>query len=118
MTGLGLSRNARQLYKELVRVWDPGDRIFLFGFSWGAFTVRTLVGFIAACGILDAAKFTTAGDLECGVRQAYKVYRKSYRTELAKSFLGDPDPSLIKRFRDQYCLSVTSQLRSWESGTR
>ncbi|WP_447599738.1 phospholipase effector Tle1 domain-containing protein [Nitrospira sp. Nam80] len=37
-----------QLYKELVRIHDPGDRIFLFGFSRGAFTVRTLAGLIAA----------------------------------------------------------------------
>src|SRR5438128_645918 len=46
MTGFGLSRNVRQLYKELVCIYDPGDHIFLFGFSRGAFTVRTLADFI------------------------------------------------------------------------
>lgn len=59
-TGYGLSRNVKQLYKELVRIYDPGDRIFLFGFSRGAFTVRTLVGVIAACSILDVKKLRTA----------------------------------------------------------
>jgi hypothetical protein len=103
MTGFGLSRNVRQLYKELVRVYDPGDRIFLFGFSRGAFTVRTLAGLIAKCGILDAEKLPTTGDLESTVRQAYKVYRKTYRTALAKLFLGEPDTSMIKRFRDEHC---------------
>ncbi|MGH7233752.1 MAG: DUF2235 domain-containing protein [Nitrospiraceae bacterium] len=102
-TGFGLSRNVKQLYKELVRVYDPGDRIFLFGFSRGAFTVRTLAGFIAACGMLDADKFRTAGDLESAVRKTYNVYRKSYRTALAKLFLGEPDTSVIKRFRDEHC---------------
>ena len=53
--GYGLSRNVCQLYKELCRVYDPGDRIFLFGFSRGAFTVRTLAGMIASCGILILA---------------------------------------------------------------
>jgi len=102
-TGFGLSRNVKQLYKELVRIYDPGDRIFLFGFSRGAFTVRTLIGFIAMCGILDAEKLPTTDALEFAVRQAYKVYRKSYRTKLAKLLLGEPDTSVIKRFRDEYC---------------
>ena len=102
-TGFGLSRNVKQLYKELVRIYDPGDRIFLFGFSRGAFTVRTLVGLIAACGILDVEKLPTAGHLESAVNKTYKVYRKSYRTALAKLFLGDPDTSVITRYRAEHC---------------
>jgi hypothetical protein len=57
--GVGLGRNVRQLYADLARVYDPGDRIFLFGFSRGAFTVRTLNGFIAACGLIDRAHCTS-----------------------------------------------------------
>jgi hypothetical protein len=102
-TGYGLSRNVKQLYKELVRIYDPGDRIFLFGFSRGAFTVRTLVGLIAACGILDVQQLETAADLDAAVNDTYKVYRKSYRTALAKLFLGEPDTSLIPRFRSKCC---------------
>ena len=98
-TGYGLSRNVKQLYKELVRIYDPGDRIFLFGFSRGAFTVRTLIGLIAACGILNVDTLHRARDLESAVNKTYKVYRKSYRTALAKLFLGEPDTSLIERFR-------------------
>ena len=52
---MGLSRNVKHLYAELARVYDPGDEIFVFGFSRGAFTVRTLVGFIATCGLVDPA---------------------------------------------------------------
>ena len=44
IAGYGLKRNVKELYRELSRVYDPGDRIFLFGFSRGAFTVRTLGG--------------------------------------------------------------------------
>jgi uncharacterized protein (DUF2235 family) len=40
--GFGLARNVRKLYTELVRIYDAGDRIYLFGFSRGAFTARTL----------------------------------------------------------------------------
>jgi hypothetical protein len=39
-TGFGLSRNVKQLYKELVRVYDHDNRIFLFGFSRGALSCR------------------------------------------------------------------------------
>jgi hypothetical protein len=102
-TGWGLSRNVRQLYKELVRIYDPGDRIFLFGFSRGAFTVRTLVGLIAACGILNFKRLETTAALDAKVKETYKVYRKSYRTELAKLFLGEPDTSEITKFRSEHC---------------
>jgi len=51
--GWGLKRNVLNLYTGLVRIYDPGDRIYLFGFSRGAFTVRTLAGLIAQAGILN-----------------------------------------------------------------
>lgn len=103
-TGWGLSRNVRQLYKEIVRIHDPGDRIFLFGFSRGAFTVRTLVGLIHTCGLLNSTRFNTADDLEAAVREAYRLYRKNYRTALAKIFLGPPDSEAVKRFREENCV--------------
>jgi uncharacterized protein (DUF2235 family) len=77
-TGLGLSRNVRQLYRTLCRVYDPGDRIFLFGFSRGAFTVRTLVGLISACGIIDARQVASGQELRRCVGRAYRAYRHSY----------------------------------------
>jgi uncharacterized protein (DUF2235 family) len=102
-TGFGLSRNVKQLYKELCRVYDPGDRIFLFGFSRGAFTVRTLGGLICTCGIVNAAEQKTAGDLEHAVNQAYRAYRKRYRTALMELFLGKPDGKATERFREANC---------------
>lgn len=85
-TGWGLSRNVKQLYVELARVYVPGDRIFLFGFSRGAFTVRTLAGFIAFAGLLDASKphLCTRRALEAAARTAYKEYRRRYQTWLSK----------------------------------
>jgi uncharacterized protein (DUF2235 family) len=73
--------------------------------------VRTLAGFIAACGMLNTDKLTTTGALESAVRQAYKVYRKSYRTELAKLFLGEPDTSVIKRFKEAHCHPCDVQIK-------
>lgn len=51
--GLGLSHNIKSAYKWLAVNYRPGDRIFLFGFSRGAYTVRSLGGMIASCGLLD-----------------------------------------------------------------
>jgi uncharacterized protein (DUF2235 family) len=50
--GAGLSANVRLGYRWLMEHYDPGDEIFLFGFSRGAFTARSLAGMIARCGLL------------------------------------------------------------------
>jgi uncharacterized protein (DUF2235 family) len=79
--GLGLSRNVRQLYASLARVYEPDDAIYLFGFSRGAFTVRTLAGFISHCGVLDAKRHCqNDAELMNKVEGAYKAYRRRYKT--------------------------------------
>src|SRR6185312_10852210 len=35
-TGMGITKNIIDCYAEIIRLWEPGDRIFLFGFSRGA----------------------------------------------------------------------------------
>ncbi len=87
--GWGLSRNVKQLYGELARVYEPGDHLFLFGFSRGAFTVRTLAGLIIACGILDLSKCTTNAELTERIRAAYGEYRRKYQTRLSKWIHGE-----------------------------
>lgn len=51
-TGFGVDDNIRSAYMFLAQNYLPGDQIFLFGFSRGAYTARSLVGFLSACGIL------------------------------------------------------------------
>jgi uncharacterized protein (DUF2235 family) len=50
--GRGLERNVRDLYRFILYNYVPGDEIFLFGFSRGAFTVRSLAGFMHQVGLL------------------------------------------------------------------
>lgn len=50
--GRGLDRNVRRAYKFLSFHYAPGDEVFVFGFSRGAYTARSLVGFIASAGLL------------------------------------------------------------------
>jgi uncharacterized protein (DUF2235 family) len=49
--GEGLFQKIQDNYQYLAYVWDPGDDIFLFGFSRGAFTARSLGGMIARFGV-------------------------------------------------------------------
>ena len=87
-TGYGLSRNIKQLYRELCRVYQPGDAIYLFGFSRGAFTVRTLSGLINDCGLVDPADCETEDDYRERVRGAYKAYRRKFRALAARVVTG------------------------------
>ena len=50
-TGLGITNNIIDCYAAIIRLYENGDRIFLIGFSRGAYTVRSLGGVIAYCGI-------------------------------------------------------------------
>ena len=51
--GWGLMDNVIEAYRHLVFLHEPEDEIFLFGFSRGAFTARSLAGFVRSTGILD-----------------------------------------------------------------
>jgi uncharacterized protein (DUF2235 family) len=50
--GIGLSQNVLAAYRYLAQHYLPGDDLYLFGFSRGAFTARSLAGLIGNCGIL------------------------------------------------------------------
>jgi uncharacterized protein (DUF2235 family) len=59
MFGLGLTKKIIDCYVAILGVWQPGDRIYLFGFSRGAYTVRCLSHVLEVCGVppcLDALK--------------------------------------------------------------
>lgn len=50
--GAGFMDNVGDAYRYLMNSYGDGDRIFLFGFSRGAYTVRALAGLIHTCGLL------------------------------------------------------------------
>ncbi|WP_449432617.1 DUF2235 domain-containing protein [Pseudomonas putida] len=71
--GVGLARNVIDLYVFLCRTYQPGDRIYAFGFSRGAFTIRVLVALVMKQGLLryDGSE----EDLQRWARDAYRAYR-------------------------------------------
>jgi len=66
--GVGLSRNVKAAYRLLVENYEPGDELFVFGFSRGAYTARSTVGLVHNCGVLRRDQ---AGRLD----EAYDLYR-------------------------------------------
>jgi len=67
--GQGLLQKIMDGYTKIAHVYETGDQIFLFGFSRGAYTARSLAGMIANCG-LPTGPFTD----DC-VTQAFQAYR-------------------------------------------
>ena len=55
-TGLGITKNIVDCYAAILKLWRPGDRVFLIGFSRGAYTVRCVGGVMSLCGIPTHAK--------------------------------------------------------------
>jgi uncharacterized protein (DUF2235 family) len=86
--GLGLSRNVRECYRFLVDCYEPGDELYFFGFSRGAFTARSTVGMVRNCGILSREHADRVTD-------AYRLYRG--RDEPTK-----PDGMEAQLFRRMY----------------
>jgi uncharacterized protein (DUF2235 family) len=99
-TGYGLSRNVKRLYRELCRVYEPGDAIYLFGFSRGAFTVRTLAGLIGDCGLISPTDYPTERAFRQQARNAYKSYRRKYRALLTR--LLPKHGMTADEFREKY----------------
>ena len=52
ITSEGLNGNVREAYRYLMACYEPGDRVYLFGYSRGAHTVRVLAGMLHKCGLL------------------------------------------------------------------
>lgn len=70
--GAGIENNIRNLYRSIVYNYVPGDELYFFGFSRGAFTVRTLVGFLNLIGLVEK-------DDDYFVPDLYECYEKGWK---------------------------------------
>ncbi|MEO0835699.1 MAG: DUF2235 domain-containing protein, partial [Cyanobacteria bacterium J06642_3] len=66
--GWGIDQNIQDAYRFLSLNYEDGDEIYLYGFSRGAYTVRSLAGLIKCCGLLKRNQIRLAG-------RAYALYR-------------------------------------------
>ena len=68
--GDGIEENIADGYTFLMNNYEPGDKIFLFGFSRGAYTARVLANFICRVGIFRKPAFTWS------FKKAFKLYKE------------------------------------------
>jgi uncharacterized protein (DUF2235 family) len=96
-TGLGISQNVKDCYSALIQRYEPGDRIYLFGFSRGAYTVRSLGGVLSLCGVptRDSHGFHPRTHKEArdelvrhAVEDVYKTYGDDEATKEKRKALG------------------------------
>ncbi len=91
VSGVGIAENIQECYEFIFNNYIAGDNIFLFGFSRGATTVRSLSSFIHYFGILPKSRPEL-------IRQAYKIYKIEddvERKQAANDFLS--------RHHNQWC---------------
>lgn len=80
-TGYGLDDDVLQAYGFLCAQYEPGDSVWLFGFSRGAYTVRALAAFVQVIGLLPADQ----ANLAAYAFTAYKASSTDSRTEDAST---------------------------------
>lgn len=80
LVGRGLSAQIQEAYGVLAARYRPGDRIYMFGFSRGAFAVRSLSGMIDSVGLLRQ-EFVTSRHMN----RVWRRYRGARRSEDFKS---------------------------------
>jgi uncharacterized protein (DUF2235 family) len=73
--GWGMGDRIREAYGFVCRHYEPGDQVYLFGFSRGAFEARSLAGFIHAVGLLLRSQ-ALGPDAHRLVDMAYEIYRR------------------------------------------
>ncbi len=86
LAGVGINRQIKRSYLFLARNYRPGDRIFLLGYSRGAYAVRSLAGLIDKLGLLRKAQVT-----EEAMERLYHLYE------------CDPDGAAARSFKESRC---------------
>lgn len=98
--GIGIDHNIQDAYRFLCFNYSPGDEVYLFGFSRGAYTVRSLAGLIYCSGLLSRASIRL-------IPQAYEWYRNHSVT---------PQHPDLRRFRRTYGARVPiTLLGCWDT---
>lgn len=94
ISGAGIDKNIMDCYRFLVHNYAKGDHLFFFGFSRGAYTVRSLAGFIRNCGLLKKEHADQ-------IPAAYRLYRKRSKAS------GPNEPHAVQFRRDFAVADIT-----------
>lgn len=107
MFGYGLDEEVIQAYQWLIENYNHDDQIFIFGFSRGAFTARSLSGFISKCGLLKPGA-------PISLKQLYARYRKGSTVHTIRELKNIPDEKLS--FEDKWLKEYSMPIPIWFQG--
>jgi uncharacterized protein (DUF2235 family) len=93
--GDGINKNIADSYRFIVQNYHPGDQLYFFGYSRGAYTVRSLCGMIYNCGILKRSHANR-------IQQAFDLYKDKD---------VHPRDATSVRFRNRYSLNADIRIK-------
>ncbi len=94
--GYGIDQEIIDAYSWLSEAFEPADEIFIFGFSRGAYTARSLSGLIAKCGVLRPGS-------PLSIEQLYARYQRHTDRTIFELADGEPPTDLEERWILKYC---------------
>ncbi|QVR68221.1 DUF2235 domain-containing protein [Acinetobacter sp. BHS4] len=104
-SGTGTTERILEAYEWLISNYHLGDEIFLFGFSRGAFAVRSLGGLIRQVGILKKEYAIKHGnEFNPKIKEAYDMYRN-------RDDENHPDSEIAKDFRKKYSFEDRTKIK-------
>lgn len=116
-TGLGLTKNIIDCYAQIIQHWREGDRIFLLGFSRGAYTVRCVAAVLAHCGVPTHCKDGSplkrdAASVRAIAREAVTRIYQHVGSPRDSRYTGQRD-ALAARFRQSYGSDVNGKANAY-----
>ncbi|MCK8495144.1 DUF2235 domain-containing protein [Spirosoma sp. RP8] len=127
LTGAGLLHNIFQCYQFIAERYQPGDKIYLFGFSRGAYTVRSVAGLIGKFGLdksltmpellsrhTDKPPITTEQNRPAAQSARKADESSQHLNELRDAYLKlkeNPDSNSVEHYRSTHdCYDVTIEM--------
>lgn len=88
-----LEEHVTSAYRYLMRYYEPGDRIWIFGFSRGAYSARALAGMLRICGLLtpgneELLPFAWTVYKSERARDVHEGFRRTFARDVEVHFLG------------------------------
>src|SRR3569623_3642053 len=108
MFGIGINKEVSDAYEWLVEHYEPDARLFIFGFSRGAFTARSLAGFISKCGLLKPGS-------PISMKQVYDRYRKGNTPRSIRALANVVDASQLSQ-EEKWIKKYSRPIPIWIQG--
>ena len=108
MFGIGINEEVINAYQWLVENYEANARLFIFGFSRGAFTARSLAGFISKCGLLKPGS-------PVSLKQLYGRYRKGGTPKSVRALAKVVDESQLSQ-EDKWIKKYSRPIPIWFQG--